>query len=418
MVLCAVVTGWSASGNEHSVPCSRETREKRFPCTGLFCMSTLRSADVFCRVIDNFGDAGVCWRLARALSRHGLSVRLWIDDLPRLRRLRPTIDTARREQPLDGFIVVQWDEASPDGYVPADLVIEAFACRMPEPMLDVLARTEPRRAWINLEYLSAESWVKGSHALPSPHPRLPLTQHFYFPGFEPGLGGLLREPDVRSARAAFDAPAREDFLARFGIARRDVKGDSLLVSMFCYPHAPLDALLTAMQSGPRVTCLVPEGVAGDVIARRLERPALPGERLTGGNLTLVVVPFLEPDDYDRLLWSCDLNFVRGEDSLVRAHWAERPFIWQLYPQSEGAQQAKLEAFLDISLAGMGNGLAARVRSFAQWWNADSSSVDLADWSALCANLPEWESHACHWAASAASAGELSRSMIEFASKIR
>jgi hypothetical protein len=90
----------------------------------------------------------------------------------------------------------------------------------------------------------------------------------------------------------------------------------------------------------------------------------------------------------------------------------------LYPQAEGAQQAKLEAFLDTSLAGLVTELAARVRSFAQWWNADSAAVELSDWPALCANLPEWEAHACHWAASAASAGELSQSVIEFASKIR
>lgn len=381
-------------------------------------MSTIRSADIFCKVIDNFGDAGVCWRLARALTRNHLSVRLWIDDLACLRRLRPAIDTARRAQPLDGFTVMLWDEAASEAYAPADMVIEAFACRMPEPMLEALARAEPCRAWINLEYLSAEPWVKGSHALPSPHPRLPLTQHFYFPGFEPGLGGLIREPDLGSARAAFDAQARAGFLARIGAHPTDSPLDDLLVSMFCYPHAPLDSLLSAMQSGPRVTCLVPEGVAGDLIARRLNRPAIPGACSTRGNLTLVVVPFLEPDDYDRLLWSCDLNFVRGEDSLVRAHWAERPFIWQLYPQAEGAQQPKLEAFLDTSHAGMATGLAARVRSFAQWWNADSAAMELPDWSALCANLPEWESHACRWAASVASAGELSQSVIEFASKIR
>ena len=36
--------------------------------------------DLFCRVIDNWGDAGVCWRLARQLVRErGAQVRLWID---------------------------------------------------------------------------------------------------------------------------------------------------------------------------------------------------------------------------------------------------------------------------------------------------------------------------------------------------
>ena len=381
-------------------------------------MSTPRSADIFCQVIDNFGDAGVCWRLSRALARQGLSVRLWINDLACLRRLRPALDLGRRAQLMDGFTVMLWDEASAEGYVPAELVIEAFACRMPEPMLGALAQSEPRAAWINLEYLSAEDWVKGTHARPSPHPRLPLTQYFFFPGFEPGLGGLLREPHWHASRAACDAPARASFLTHIGVPWTERLNDDLLMSMFCYPHAPLDALLTAMQSGPRVTCLVPEGVAEAVIARRLGKPATPGARVMQGNLTLVVVPFLEPDDYDRLLWSCDLNFVRGEDSLVRAHWAERPFIWQLYPQVAGAQQAKLQAFLETSLVGLSTEPAARMRSFAQWWNADLSARELPDWSAVCADLSEWESHARDWAARAASAGELSQLLIEFASKIR
>jgi uncharacterized repeat protein (TIGR03837 family) len=61
---------------------------------------------------------------------------------------------------------------------------------------------------------------------------------------------------------------------------------------------------------------------------------------------LHVIPFIAQDDHDKLLWSCDINFVRGEDSSVRAQWAARPFVWHLYPQSEQAHLAKLRAFTD------------------------------------------------------------------------
>ena len=41
-----------------------------------------RTWDIFCSVVDNFGDIGVCWRLARRLSAGlGQQVRLWVDDL-------------------------------------------------------------------------------------------------------------------------------------------------------------------------------------------------------------------------------------------------------------------------------------------------------------------------------------------------
>lgn len=381
-------------------------------------MNAIHSADIFCKVIDNFGDAGVCWRLARALARSGLAVRLWIDNVQRLQCLRPALDTSMPEQTLDGFTVVRWDDAAPIAYEPADLVIEAFACRMPDAMLDVLARAEPRRVWINLEYLSAESWVRESHALPSPHPRLPLTQYFYFPGFEQGTGGLLCEKSLPAARGSFDAQERARCLARLGVFRQAPASDELLVSLFCYPQAPVESLLRAMQSGPRVHCLVPESVAADAIAPALGAPAEPGASITRGHLTLTVVPFLEPDDYDQLLWSCDLNFVRGEDSLVRAHWAGRPFVWQLYPQQARAHQSKLDAFLDIFLRDLDDDNAQRMQSFWQWWNADSPATGVPDWPAICADLPRWEDHARQWARKVATAGELSRSIVEFAGKIR
>lgn len=217
-------------------------------------MNPVLSADIFCKVIDNFGDAGVCWRLARALARSGLAVRLWIDNLQTLQRLRPSVEPSQAVQTLDGFMVVRWDEVAVDAYQPADLVIEAFACRITDPMLDALADVVPRPAWINLEYLSAESWVKSNHALPSPHPRLPLTQYFYFPGFEQGTGGLIREEGLRDARASFDSRVQSDFLASLGITRNDSTEGVLLVSLFCYASAPIEALLRAMQTGPRVHC--------------------------------------------------------------------------------------------------------------------------------------------------------------------
>ena len=75
---------------------------------------------------------------------------------------------------------------------------------------------------------------------------------------------------------------------------------------------------------------------------------------------------LTQHDFDHLLWACDLNFVRGEDSLVRALWAGQPFVWQIYPQHDDAHHAKLEAFLDwleapASLRALSPGLERRRR---------------------------------------------------------
>jgi uncharacterized repeat protein (TIGR03837 family) len=364
-------------------------------------MRNLRSVDIFCEVIDNYGDAGVCWRLARVLSQMGLRVNLWINDPGRLGRLRPAIDLALESQTIDGFTLRHWQG---EPFVDADIVISAFGCRLPEATLQALAVRAPKAVWINLEYLSAEPWVEGSHRLPSPHPRLALVQHFYFPGFTPRTGGLLREMGLLQDRAAFDLGSRRVFLQRLGIA---VPEGAALVSLFCYPSAPIEALFAAMRDGPPVVCVVPEGVTP------LAPPA--GESRTEGSLTLQGLRFLEPDEYDRLLWSCDLNFVRGEDSASRAQWSGQPFVWQLYPQQQRAHLDKLEAFLSLYTDGLGERTASDFRAYALAWNGEADRA--FDWHGLHASLPDLKAHGRHWQARLEAAGELASGLVEFAREI-
>jgi uncharacterized repeat protein (TIGR03837 family) len=104
-------------------------------------------------------------------------------------------------------------------------------------------------------------------------------------------------------------------------------------------------------------------------------------------LRCVALPWLSQPDYDRLLWSCDLNFVRGEDSFVRAQWAGVPFVWQIYPQHDGVHAAKLDAFLDRMLDGAGLAAATALRRLWRAWNGlgDAAQVHLpaaAPWREL------------------------------------
>ena len=376
-------------------------------------MNSIYSVDIFCEVIDNFGDAGVSWRLARALTAHRLSVRLWINNLSCLKQLRPLLDENLTEQALDGFRVIAWNDQTELNYQPADLVIEAFACRLSEAMLDRMAEEKPTPTWINLEYLSAELWAFQSHGLPSLHPRLPLTQHFFFPGFISGSGGLIREDGLIQARAKFDVEPRLAFLKNLGC---EVSPETLLVSLFCYEHAPVDELFNAMRLGPPTLCLVPEGVATKNLTHFMGNDLSVGRQVTDGQLTIKIIPFLHPDDYDRLLWSCDVNFVRGEDSLVRAHWAQQPFVWQLYRQAEDAHLIKLAAFLDSHCHDLSEENAHAVKAFWQAWNGETGSI--LDWPSFCKALPMLVPHYRHWSAQVASVDELTIQLIRFAGKIR
>lgn len=296
-------------------------------------------ADIFCRVVDNYGDIGVCWRLARRLAHgRGWDVRLWVDDLTSFARIQPGVDARAARQHVNGIDIVQWSDTPAPSLTARDVVIEAFACDPPPAFLDSMRQTHP--AWINLEYLSAEAWVESCHGLPSQRPD-GLVKHFFFPGFTAATGGLLREPGLSAERDALQAStdAQNDFLRTLGVADTVLSqrlAGARTVSLFCYPTAPTDALVRALAADPRPSVLlVPEGVA----------PGLEAACSAPGTPLVARLPFVAQPDFDRLLWSSDLNFVRGEDSFIRAAWAARPLVWQIYPQDENIHLEKLDAWL-------------------------------------------------------------------------
>jgi len=375
-----------------------------------------RHWEIFCQVVDNFGDIGVCWRLARDLAQnHGLEVRLWVDDWASFARLCPAACVADAEQRFRsrGVDVRRWTIPFP-AVEPADVVIEAFACEIPESHLQTMAARAVKPVWINLEYLSAEDWVGDCHAMASPHPRLPLVKHFFFPGFDAGTGGLLREPDLLRERDVFRSePGRTQWLAEHGVT--NLPANALLLSLFAYEQPDIAALMQAWRHGGRpVVALVPEGrVVGDV-ARALGRDGLAaGDRVDDGRLTVVVLPFTDQVGYDRLLWACDLNFVRGEDSFVRAQWAARPFVWQIYPQHEqgGVHREKLDAFVARYAATLPQDAAQALRSFWLAWNEECGLA--AAWPAFAAALPTLATHAMRWCDELAVQPDLSTSLTRF-----
>lgn len=373
---------------------------------------------IFCKVVDNYGDIGICWRLARQLWReHAVRVTLWVDDLRSFHRICPAVDSAADAQQVDGVLVRHWRDQE-GSYMPeeiADIVVEFFAVDIPPGYVAAMAQRTPRPVWFNLEGLSAEEWVEGCHRLPSMHPRLKLTKHFFFPGFTAKTGGLLHEAGLDGERLVFqaDRAAMAGFLAGFGVTAAEMA--ALKVSLFCYPHAPVEGLLRAWSEGSKpVTCLVPEGVAVQAVEAFTGAAARAGSRATRGALTLRVLPFVPQQDYDRLLWACDLNFVRGEDSFVRAQWAGRPFVWHIYPQDENLHHKKLRAFL----ARYAGGLDA-LEAFSLGWNGaiDIASMPAA-WQDLQATLPRIVIRAEEWRKAVLAHGDLATNLLEFARVLR
>jgi uncharacterized repeat protein (TIGR03837 family) len=370
--------------------------------------------DIFCVVVDNYGDVGVAWRLARQLAgEHGFAVRLFVDKLAVLARLAPQIDATKSAQAALGVEVRHWDgprAAAADA--PGAVVIEAFGCGLPAPYLAAMAERDRPPLWINLEYLSAEPWIESCHGLPSRHATLPLTRYFFFPGFTPASGGLLRERDLLARRDQFRAASRErDAVWRMLRLTAPAAG-TLVASLFCYPDAALPSLLDAWAAGDTpLLCVVPEGVGPAALERWGGGTPRPGQPLVRGRLALAAVPFLAQDDYDRLLWICDVNFVRGEDSFVRAQWAARPLVWQVYPQTQDAHRLKLEAFAARYGAALQADAATAWRNFLRAWNGEGEPG--ATWSAFAAARGQVDAHAERWAAERARETDLAATLVKF-----
>ena len=376
--------------------------------------------DIFCNVIDNFGDIGVCWRLSRQLTvEHGYRVRLWVNELAAFQRICPEIDLRIPIQHTGGVEVRRWESMFPD-VVPGEVVIEAFGCHLPEPFVDAMAGCRAPPVWINLEYLSAEAWVSGCHTLPSPHPKLPLTKYFFFPGYGEGTGGLLREHDLEERRQGFCTSPEQQKDFWFSLGLPPPPADALVVSLFAYENSAIGDLLTVWAQGKAsVCCLAPETRTLAALEEFAGQSMRAGDTIRRGKLELRVLPFVAQQDYDQLLWASDINFVRGEDSFVRAQWAAKPMVWHIYPQDEGAHLSKLGAFLDLYTADAPRATAEAVHRLHNAWNGEMGGERYAPritpelWQQWMDALPDLRRLAKSWANHLIDEEDLCSSLVRF-----
>ena len=375
--------------------------------------------DLFCRVIDNHGDLGVAVRLARQLAQHGHGVRLWVDEPSALTWMAPDLaqlplagNHPAATWPADhGIRVLPWSAASDAeclrNLAPATVWAELFGCELPEAFVAhgaAHAHTPAQRpVWLNLEYLSAEAYVARSHGLPShigAGPATSWTKWFFYPGFTPDTGGLLRAgPDAPAGAAIEDPSGPGDQPAR------------VRTTLFCYEPPGLQPWLAAMQdpSALPLDWLVMPGRPTHFFAQALALPSQPEPSsafapIAGTPHRFRLLPHMTQPAFDATLAAADINFVRGEDSLVSGLRSGKPLIWHIYPQDDQAHHDKLRAFL-------------------QWLDAPPTLVDMhLSWNGLHAKAPpvltaavlaEWQ--ACFAAASSrlANQADLVQQLLAF-----
>ncbi len=334
--------------------------------------------DIFCQIVDNYGDAGICWRLARSLSSlHGQQVRIFCDNLPTLNLL-----ASGSAEALTHKIDLQpWEASHNNARHPAqtpDVVIEAFGCELPERYLAGLFIAPIKPIIINLEYLSAEPWVTEFHGKASPQSH-GIPKYFFFPGFQDDAGGLLLDPiPPEGGQVAHLIPGslKSIWLKLRPKAKR--------ISIFCYPGAPLHKWLEDLASlGEPIDVLLTHG--------HIELLNLCGEKAVDlpDNIQLLPMPFVSQDEYDWVLSQCDFNIVRGEDSFIRAQLAGKPFIWHIYPQEDRAHEVKLAAFLDLYLESAGQELRLAAIAAMTWAMPSEWFKSLVPWND---HAKAWRTH--------------------------
>ncbi len=338
-------------------------------------MHSTFSVDILCRVVDNYGDAGVVLRLAKGLSAAApeLDIRLIVDDLATFSKLLRGVDPHADVQRAGTWTIVRWNHPW-EGFVrrPARLVVESLACGRPEHYEKVLfdpSGTE-EVLHINLEYLSAETYAEEFHLLPSFSPVERVKKYFFLPGFTAKTGGLVLDPSFLAKKRLRDAATnrsseRKRRAASWGIAPPMGTEDAFWISVFVYDlnFNPLVESLARWKRQKLV--LLAEGGFRDAFLAAWEAADKP--------FPVLLLPFLPQDTWDDVLLACDLSLVRGEESLSRAALGGRPFLWQAYKQEENHHRIKVAALLERLKSHFTDpALYATASGAFEAFNADSS----------------------------------------------
>lgn len=356
---------------------------------------------IFCRVIDNFGDIGVTWRLARMLSRLGISTELFVDRTDVMKEIVPEFrGTESFPASAEGVLVREWTEETEREFAPRDAVIEAFSCRLSDLTAEKIGRSGA--VWINLDYLTAESWADDCHGLMSVDRG--VSKYFYYQGFSERTGGLNIEPRQRELDLKY-REKRAELLTGLGFS----PSVPFVMTLFSYENdAVYESLLGALgRSGQKSAVIAPMGRGAASLLRAAESAGIPE------NVTVKTVPLTSQDGYDRLLSATDLNIVRGEDSFLRAQAAGVPMIWHIYPQEDDAHLIKLASFLDLMVTAFSPDSGRFIRSL----NMSFTTGDAASFGSLMEEYGKYRAALEHgarvWAEKTCSAVNLADGLVTF-----
>ena len=283
----------------------------------------IRSIDIFCQVIDNYGDVGVAYRLAREFKRvyPNKKLRFIINQMEELNLIKKSEEIE---------IITYQDISKIENS--ADLIIESFGCEIPKEYMDRALKNS--KLIINLEYFSAEDWVDDFH-LQESFLGENLKKYFFIPGLSKKSGGILLDNEFLERKKKV-TKNKGYYLKKIGINEKY----DLIGSVFSY-EKNFDFLIEELKKLDKKILLL-------ILSEKTQKNFIKYFDNVNNydKIKFVKLPFFTYDKYEELLALCDFNLVRGEDSFVRALLLGKPFLWHIYPQEGNTHIKKLESFLE------------------------------------------------------------------------
>lgn len=306
----------------------------------------VNSIDIFCEIIDNFGDIGVVYRISKELKNiyQNARIRIVLNRIDEFKAINKKVKDLEYQE-IDGLICTTFDyvKKNAESFGTADLFIEAFGCDVPEEYIRIAKKNS--KLWINLEYLSGEKWIEDFHLCESLIDSKTLKKIFFMPGFSEKSGGVIIDSGFLK-RKEYGMDNREEVLKKY-YPEIDFQ-NKFIGTVFSY-EKNFENLLETLEKLERKTVLILMGEKtqksfSEILQKKFRENF--GKIGKYGKITMLNADFLSQEEYEEVISAVDFNFTRGEDSFVRSILLGKPFMWHIYLQEEKAHMDKIRAFND------------------------------------------------------------------------
>ena len=307
----------------------------------------LKTLDIFCEIIDNYGDIGVVYRTAKELQKifPESKIRVFLNRLDEFKKINSQVIDLP-SQNIDGIEYITFDylRDNANKLLTAQVIIEAFGCQIPEEYIEIAY--DNSELLINLEYLSAEDWIEDFHLQSSPLGRGKLKKVFFMPGFTEKSGGVIANSNYleRIQRVL----ENKEFYEKKYLSDIEDRENKIVGTLFSYEKNFTPLLEDLKKLDKDVVILAMGEKTQDSLRKILKNFSIEDFRnsLKYGKIEIKFLNFLNQEEYEELINIVDFNFVRGEDSFIRAVLTGKPYMWHIYCQEEYAHMDKIEGFLD------------------------------------------------------------------------